>query len=901
MNKVIALFLLLLIINSCTIDPGKGLPGNLKCEYIVNPVGIDMQRPRFTWNLNDERRGARQTAFRIFIGTDSAEVANGKGMIWSSGKVSSGITFYKYDGPYLKPFTKYYWSIRLWGQARKRTSISDVASFETGMMNISNWHGYWISDTRDINLKEAPYFRKTFIINGKIKSARQYIAATGLYELYINGIKTDDSVLDPAFTRYDRRVLYTVHDITSLLHEGENTTGVLLGNGWYNHQSRSDWMFHKAQWRARPSFCSDIRITFEDGTTRIISTSDDWKTDLSPVLFNNVFTGEKYDFSKEQAGWNNPGFNDSRWKNSIIVPAPSAIIAAQVMPKIRAGDLIPAVRLRKPDYFTWIFDLGKNIAGNARITVSGYPGTAIYLRYAERLRNGRADIANINTHYRYSGFDDPFQTDIIILSGKGKETFYPRFSYKGFRYVEVTSVEPLSLTKESLSGYSLNSDVQEKGLIRSSNPLLNQIWFITSNSYLSNLMGYPTASPNRDKVGWTASAHIAIETGLYNYDGITLYEKWIRDHLDEQQPNGALPSIMPSPGWGYAGDIGPAITSSLAIIPWNIYLFYGDKTILEESYQNIKRYIDFTSGLISDGLIKNEKNVIAAEKTETSSDLISSVYFYADVEILSKIARALNNDSDNLKYRQLADTIKNAINNAYFDSIKCIYGAGRQTELSIPLYWGVVPANARQKVADNLAKDILNNKKKMDVDMYGSKAILNVLSNFGYADLAYDLAVSDKYPSWGWWIANGATALYENWEIGYRTDRSMNTIMYGEISAWMYKALGGILPDEGNAGFKNIILKPHFVTGLDYFEAIHTSPYGKIVSSWRRAGDKIIYDVSVPAGSTATLTLNASEILEGNRHIHGNRYVNIDQNSEHNYSLFLKSGNYSFTITESKY
>ena len=898
-NLLVLFVLFLFLFAYCSVDPEKGIPGNLKCEYLVNPVGIDTPHPRFVWQLHDKRMGAGQTAFELFLGTDSAEVASGKGNIWNTGRINTGKNIIIYEGDSLKPFTRYYWGVRLWGQARKQQADSPVSFFETGMMEQDNWKGTWITDTRDIELKPAAYFRKTFMVSGNIKSARLYIAAAGLYEAHINGNQLGDQRLDPAFTRYDRRNLYVVHDLTPMIVKGENTVGVLLGNGWYNHQSTAVWYFHEAPWRARPSFCSDIRIVYDDDSVEIISTGTDWKTSLSPVIFNSIYTAEHYDARLEQPGWNMPGFNDKKWKNSIPVSAPSLNITVQAMHPIRINEEIPAADMKQIDGRTWLFDLGRNIAGISSLTVSGEAGTKITLRHAERLGgDGRADQSNIDVHYRPTDDSDPFQTDIFILSGIGEETFMPKFNYKGFRYVEVASDKPVELTKESLRGYFMHSDVPAAGMIRSSNPILDKIWWATNNSYLSNLYGYPTDCPQREKNGWTGDAHIAIETGLYNFDGITVYEKWLRDHMDEQQPNGVLPAIIPTSGWGYTWANGPDWTSTIAIIPWNIYLFYGDATLLEDCYDYIKRYVDHITDISPSGLTDWGLGDWIPIKSVSSRELTSSIYYYTDALILAKAARLFDKEEDHEKYSALAESIRDAINIKYFDAGKAIYSKGFQTELAAPLFWGIVADDMKAKVAGNLAESIRKNGNKMDVGLLGTKAILNALSENGYPDLAYELAVRDSFPSWGWWIVNGATTLYENWPLDSNSDISMNHIMFGEIGAWMYKALGGIFPDEKNPGFKNVILKPYFVKGLDHFEAEHDGPYGKIVSSWKRNGEEVIYDVTLPAGSTATLDLSGSVIMEGGRNVSSNKFIITKTNEDGSNTLFLKPGTYSFTITQ---
>jgi alpha-L-rhamnosidase len=857
-------------------------PVNLRTEYLENPIGLDNMHPRLTWMLADSRQGAKQTAYQIFAGTDSAEVSQGKGNSWTTAKLISSNILATYQGKALQPFTKYYWRVNVWDMHGVKTSSSGVSSFEMGMLKMTNWKGSWISDEQGVNVKPAPYFRTTFSTGKKVKSARAYIAVAGLYELYINGEKIGNHRLDPMYTRFDRRTLYVTYDVTAQIAAGKNAIGVLLGNGWYNHQSTAVWDFDKASWRNRPTFCLDLRITYDDGTFETVSSSEHWKTNFSPIILNSIYTAEHYDARLDQPGWNTISFDDTQWKPAFNRPAPSQNITAQALHPIRNVEEIPSKSVIKIDDDAYIFDLGRNISGVSKIKVTGKAGTIIRLKHGERLyKNGHIDLANIDLHYRPTDDKDPFQVDIFILSGKGEETFMPKFSYKGFQYVEVTSSEPIELTKESLTGYFMHSDVPPVGNINTSNPIINKIWAATNNSYLSNLFGYPTDCPQREKNGWTGDAHIAVETGLYSFDGITVYEKWLADHRDEQQPNGVLPSIIPTAGWGYEWGNGPDWTSTIAIIPWDIYLFYGDTKILADNYENIKRYINHINDLYPTGLTTWGLGDWVPVKSVSPVEMTSTAYYFADVTIASKIAKILGNKDDQLKYTALAAKIKNAFNAKYLNEQTGSYNKGLQTELSVPLYWGLVPDNFKSKVAAHLAKRVEADNFHLDVGILGGRAILSALSDNGYADVAYKIASQETYPSWGWWMVNGATTLYENWKIDAKRDISLNHIMFGDIGAWLYRGIGGIKPDELHGGFKNILLQPNFVAGLNQYEAQHKGPYGNIISSWKRNSEAVEYSVTIPANTTADIRFPANggkkvylkgKVIAANYHIEAGSY-----------------------------
>lgn len=854
-------------------------PAGLKTDHLENPIGIDNPNPRLAWRMDDSRQGARQSAYRIIVDTDSLEVAKGNGSVWDSGKRDSDQQLVTYNGRELVPFTKYYWKVTVW-DAWQKESGSTVQSFETGMMDISNWQGNWISDGRDIHYLPAPYFRKKFETDKEIVSARVYIVVAGLYEFYINGEKIGNQRLDPMYTRFDRRNLYVTHDVTTQLQKGENAMGVILGNGWYNHQSMAVWDFHRAPWRNRPAFCLDLRITYVDGTVETIPSNLSWKKSDSPVIFNSIYTAEHYDARMEQDGWSKPEFDDSQWQGVGLRSTPSQNITAQQLRPIRNALTIPAVSINKIDEKTYVYDFGQNMSGVTRIKVSGEEGTELRIKHGERLHhNGRVDMSNIDVYYRGDREKDPFQTDILILSGKGVDEFMARFNYKGFRYVEVTSSEPIKLDENSVTAYFMHSDVPPVGKIETSSELINKLWWATNNAYLSNLMGYPTDCPQREKNGWTGDGHFAIETALYNFDGITVYEKWLADHRDEQQPNGVLPDIIPTGGWGYGTANGLDWTSTIAIIPWEIYKFYGDSKLFADCYENIKRYVDYVDRISPNGLTSWGRGDWVPVKSRSNLELTSSVYFYVDTKILAEAANLFGKEEDYRYYAALAEKIKNAINEKYLDRETGIYASGTQTELSVPLQWKVVPEDMIGKVAGNLAKRVKEAGFHLDVGVLGAKAILNALSENGYPDVAYKIAVQDTYPSWGWWIVNGATTLLENWDLDAERDISDNHMMFGEIGAWFFKGLGGIYPDASQPGFKHIILRPHFEKDLDQFDARFNSPRGLIHSGWKWQGGKVNYQIVVPPNSNATLYLP--------EYVEGSRLIQLDAGT-HNLTFSIK-------------
>jgi alpha-L-rhamnosidase len=834
-------------------------PIDLRCEYRCNPCGIDVAQPRLSWKIDDNRRGACQIACRILVAADSSLLSVGKADVWDSGKKHSSLTSsVRYDGHPLQADKQYFWRVIIWDKKGKACAPSAIASWNTGLYDLKDWKGSWIDDGQNINFKPAPYFRKPFDVTKKIKRAFAYICGLGYYELSLNGKKIGDRMLDPGYTRFDKTALYASYDVTHFLQEGKDAIGVILGNGWYNEQSKAVWYFDKVSWRARPRLLFNLSIEYDNGEKEIISSDSSWKVSTGPIIFNNVYSGEKYDARLDQPGWNTVNFDDHSWKQATVILPHEGRVKSQLMPPIRVMEVIKPVTFTKINATTFLYDLGQNFAGVCKIYVTGEKGTVLKIKHGERLYStGRLDNQLLN---QYSRFDDPEeqgQTDTYILKGEGTEEYTPSFTYHGFRYVEITSDKPVELNKESLEGMVMHTDLTRVGNFECSNPLVNAIWIATNWSYLSNLFSIPTDCPHREKNGWTGDGHLASEFGLLNYDGILFYEKWINDFADEQRNSGELPGIIPSSGWGYSWGNGPAWDSGLLLIPWYLYQYYGDDELIRLHYENYKRYVDYLTYRSKDNLVDIGLGDWVTWKTETPVELTSSCYYYMDAFLLSEFSRLTGRTEKESYYKNLAFKIKDAINRKYLDKEKGIYANGSQTALSAALYFGIVPEELVKKVSSALAQSVKDNGNSLDVGLLGSKYLLNALSNTGHSNEAYLVASKDTQPSWGWWIKNGATTLHEDW----KSKGSLNHIMMGEVSAWMTRTLAGINIDPENPGFKNSIIKPHFVAGLNHAKGSLNSIHGEIVSEWTRNAGEIILHLQIPANTTATVYLpESSEI-----------------------------------------
>ena len=839
----------------------------IRCEYLKNPLGIDVATPRFTWEISAGHNG-KQTACRLKVATSPQLLKRGKADVWKSRRVNTDIPRMVYQGPALQAHTRYYWQVEVWSNSRKLTS--EIASFETAKLSITDWHdAKWISDTFDKEFRKAPLLRKSISLEEKnIKNARLYVSGVGYYEFFINGAHVSDRKLEPGYTHFDKRVLYSTYDVTSMLQHGENVLAAELGNGWLNIQSLSVWEFEKARWRMRPRMIAELRITYNDGTVQTIPTDRTWKTNSGACSFINLYSGEVYDARLVHKGWTIPGFDDKKWMPAIEVEAPAKILTSQQMPPIRVVREVKPVSMRKIDDYTYIYDMGENMTGVCRLQVQGPTGTCVTLAHGELIHDdGTLNQGNIEIYFKRekNGLPqhvDPFeriQTDTYFLSGNGMETYEPRFTYHGFRYVEVASTRPLTLTQESLTGLCMHTDVEPVGNFACSNEILNKLVEASCNSYLGNLFSIPTDCPQREKNGWTADGYVGMDYGLLFYDGITVYEKWMNDFIDNQRERGDLSGIIPSSGWGYADWIGPVWDAALFIIPNNLYKYYGDTRAIEKMWDTCVRYLQYLETREKDGKLTYGIGDWVFYKAKTDTHFTSTAFYWLDNVLMAKFADLTGHDGT--KYRAKADNLKELINNEWFDAEKKMYANGTQAAQSVGLALGLVPEEHAQAVADNLVRMIRDNGHQLDFGMLGSKFVPAMLVKYGYADDAYKMIIRPEAPSWANWIHRGLTTLPETWVLDKDfKDASLNHAFLGDISAWMMNSLAGINPHPKKPGFAGIIIRPQFINGISWAKGEYRSVRGLIRSEWKREGNQIELNIIIPANTEAELQLRDKSV-----------------------------------------
>lgn len=855
-------------------DPQPLVPRALRCEDAHQPLGIDNPHPQLSWEIHPgdpALRDVRQRAYRILVASTLEKLANNVGDLWDSGRVDSHQSMHvPYSGTPLQSHQPCYWKVKVWATHAEHDSKpigkwSEAAYWSTGPLERKAWgDATWIGgaapptfeysiDSYAEGWKQAtpsPLFRKRFQVDKPFKRVTVNICGLGYHELRLNGRKVGTNQLDPAFTRYDRRVLYVTHDVTEQVQAGDNAVGVMLGNGWYNMHTRATWDFDKAPWRDEPVLLLQIRIEYADGQIEAIGSDKSWRTAFGPIRLDSVRAGEVYDARHELDGWDTASFDDSHWQESKVASGPSGKLVAQSMPPMRVTETIRPKAVMEPQPGVFVLDLGQNIAGWAQIEVDAPAGSAIKLRYAELLHdNGMIDQSNIN-NFVFSG---PFQQDTYITSGAGPRKWQPRFSYHGFRYIEVTGW-PGKPTLDNISGKVVHTDFESAGSFECSDELINKIQQLALWSYRGNFHGYPTDCPHREKNGWTGDAHLAAHAGLYNFRSASSYRKWLDDLRDAQTESGGLPNIVPTSGWGYGDN--PAWDIALVLIPWELYVKTGDKQPLVENFDAMRRYVDRMKrrapGLIVDWGLGDW----VPYRTKTPRSVTSTAYFYRGAHIVAQTAEILGHSEAADHYQQLAERIRQAFNREFYQG-DGFYSNASQTALACALYQSLVDADQEPLVVEQLTSNVRSQDNHLDVGILGAKYLFNTLSEHGHHDLALEVVRQRTLPGYGYWVEQGATTMWEHWD----GSSSRNHIMFGDISAWFYRHLAGIRPVESHPGFRHFRIEPKVNGDLEWVDAHYQSPYGKIRSSWRRDECGFRLNASVPPNTTAMILLPASDAM----------------------------------------
>jgi alpha-L-rhamnosidase len=849
---------------------------NLRCEYLENPVGLDVVQPRFSWNIVSSKREVTQSAYRIIVSDKLNLLSTESGNIWDSGKVPSDqMVNIAYNGKPLQSDKTYFWSIMIWNQKGEKSLLSKAALFHTGLFNSSDWKTSWIGSP-DTTI-EAPLFRKEFKIEKKIDKAFAFVSAGGFYELFINGKKAGDHLLDPEVTNYSKRVLYSTYDVTALLRVGSNATGIILGNGAYRFSKFPGRFVYNTRNEGAPRTMMQINIIFKDGSTQTVVTDGSWKFEPSPITYNCLSAGEDYDARLEKKEWSSPGFRDSDWKNAIVVKEPGGILRSQLIPAIKVIMTIKPVASTNPAPGVTLYDLGQNIPGWWRLTVKGKAGLKIRIQAAEQLNDSlfakpleAGDHLSKNQQYQKGMWTD------YILKGEGTEIYEPRFFYTGFRYMEVTADKPEDLKSLSIEGRVVHTALERNGAFETSDSLINRIHRATIWSQIGNTVSYPTDCPQREKGGYTGDGQLIAETSMHDFQMAAFYTKWLNDMQDSQEDNGRIPNTAPTLVGGMGGGI--AWGSAYILLPWWMYQYYNDTRVMEEHYKTMKLYIEYLHNLARTDKDPKEKYIIndfmtywyslgewcaPGKKNDCPNHpVVNTCYYYFDVKIMSQIAEALGHKDDAGKYMALADTIKTEFKKKFFNPATNLFGTDStyQTYQLLALATGISPEEKRKEIFKTITDDIsIKRQGHLYTGIIGTKYLWPVLVQNGRADLAFSITKTDTYPSYGYWIKKGETTLIEEWS----GKNSHNHEMFGTIDEFFYKYLAGINSPTDNTtsiGYKHININPYIPDNLSFANASINTVAGKIESGWQKESETLELKVVIPANSDATINIPSKNL-----------------------------------------
>jgi alpha-L-rhamnosidase len=908
----------------------------LEAQAAARPLGIDDPAPRLSWVLASARRGVRQTAFEVRVASSPDLLRGGRADLWDSGRVASADPWTRYAGRPLASRTRYHWSVRAHLGDGTSSAWAEPSWFETAYLAAGEWRGRWIAGperasvgslaegaaddaairaagelcrpvgwltrgfaaARNKNdqgecreLRPAPMLRKSFHIGKAVRRARVYASGLAYNALRINGRAVSDSVLDPGFTDYSRTVLYTAHDATALLRPGENVIATELGSGHFDDATRTwDWGWEKAQWRGVPRLRLDLRVELADGSEQVIASDESWKVSVAgPTRYDSFYLGETYDARREVAGWDAPGFDDSAWAAARVVDAPAGSLRAQVQEPIRVVSERSPAKRTEPAPGIVVYDTGQNLTGWAELRVRAPAGTAVEAFYSEKLgENGRASTLGNDLVF------GQLQTDYYVAKGAGEERFAPRFSYKGFQYVQLSGPGgaplPASAAVALERVLQVRTGLTAASSFESSSPTLDRIHRNTAWAVESNLHGVVTDTPVYEKNAWTGDAALTAGTASLLFDTERLYLKLQQDMRDAQSEAGELPLLCPSNvNYGYVGKPAfkpvdccgatPAWDAFWFVVPWESYRRHGNREALAAAYPAMRKYLDEwiprwtgkDGDAFAQTLTAGLGDWVPPAGVPTSNALVSSAYYAHLVRIAADVARAVGEAQDASRYERLFESVRadfvarfRGPDGSYRDKDA---DAFTQTAQVLPLAFGLVPDDAREALATRLADDVANAREGHPyVGVIGARHLLPVLTATGHHDLAVRLATQTTEPSWGYWTdALGFTALGEHWTAD---TRSRNHHFFGAIVEWLYEDLAGIRP--ASPGYGTVEFRPHVPSsGVDHVKASHESVRGTVATAWRRTPSGLELDVTVPAGAVGRVHVPApgpasvTEIGEG--------------------------------------
>jgi alpha-L-rhamnosidase len=890
----------------------------LRCEYATDPLGIDARRPRLSWQLRSDRRGTLQTRYRIQVAGSLGDLDAERSLLWDSDELASDrSTQVVYEGADLHSFQRCWWRVRARDNCGEESGWSPPARWEMGILEPSEWEAEWIAP--DLEEKEAdnpcPLMRKEFALAGPVRSARAYVTALGLYELEINGRRVGDLRFTPGFTSFHKRLQYQVYDVTGHLAEGVNALAVTLADGWYRGHL---WIRSKPNvFGSKLALLAQIRVEYQNGDREIIATDDSWRCSTGPFLSSDLYFGEVYDARREVDDWSRPGFQPGEaWQgvkridydkeHLVCSPSPPARVMQEVRPRkiftTPRGELVA--------------DLGQNIAGTVRLELEGERGREVILSFCEELTpDGNFNIGQLDILDQQKKSGRYYQIDRYVLKGGGPESFEPRFTFHGFRYVRLEGY-PGRLDAEKLTGLVIHSALPEAGTFSCSNADVNRLQQNIVWSQKGNFLEIPSDCPQREKMGWTGDIQIYAPTACFLMESAGFLTKWLRDLRSDQLEDGLIPHIIPwLPDYPVFRILGVGGSSAwgdaCTVVPWTLYLYYGDARILEEMYEVMKRWLAFIEsrakghiwrrGMHWGDWLEPGRKPAHYFLPWVRKGYVATPFWALSAHLTAKVAEVLGRPEEASRYRALCRKVKQAYLRKY------VRGDGRvrpstQGAYVLALAFDMVPSELAPKLAGHLAELVRKNDCHLDTGFPSTVHLCHVLCRYGHAELAFALLNQDTIPSWLYQVKRGATTVWEVWDAIRPDGRlhkgmSFNHYAFGAIGDWLYRYVAGIGPDETRPGFKHALLTPHAGGGLGEARARHASPYGEIALAWKIEGGAMRVEVDVPANATATLQLpgaRASEATEAGVPIGRAEGISGVREGDGGTSLQLGSGSYAF-------
>lgn len=865
--KLIPLILLFCIVSITTM--AKNQVVKLVTEYHINPIGIDVEKPRFSWQIQSDEENVAQSAYEIRVASSPKEFNKKSSLLWASGKVESDQSVnVEYNGTDLKSSERAYWQVRIWDNKGKATAWSEPAFWEMGILDPSVWSASYIAmDDITTEKKSHPsqYFRNEFSTQKSIQSARVYVTSLGVYELYINGNKVGDDLFTPGFTSYNKRLQYQTYDVTEMLLQ-KNAIGAIVGDGWY--RGNIGWQGDYAFYGKQLALFVQLQVNYSDGTNETIVSDANWKAAYGPILESDMYNGEKYDARLEMDGWNKNGFDDSQWTKVEILEHSKEILVAPQGPPVKAIEEIKPKKLITTPKGEIVLDLGQNMVGWARMKVKGEKGDKVTLQFAEVLdKEGNFYTTNLRRAEA---------TDIYTLKGGDEEVFEPHFTSHGFRFIKVEGY-PGTLELDDIIGVVIHSDIAPTGSFTTSDSMLNQLQSNIQWGQKDNFLDIPTDCPQRDeRAGWTGDAQVFSMTAAYNFNVATFYTKWLKDLALDQHENGLVTNVVPdilTKAKGVSAVGGATGWADAAIvIPWTVYQTYGDERILKEQYSSMKAWVDYMELEAGEDFLWNDPRhwhwgdwlALNSDKPDyngsvTEKDLIATAYAYYSTTLLSKIASIIGKTEDIDKLQALAKNIKAAFIQEYITPNGRLV-SHTQTAYAMALSFDLIPEHLKEKSVNYFAQNV-KRFGHLTTGFLGTPLLCSTLSDIGRDDLAFMLLNRKEYPGWLYPVTMGATTIWERWDT-QKPDgtiiegmNSFNHYSYGAIGEWMYNYIGGLSIDSENPGYKHILFHPHPGGGLTSAAAEFKSMYGRVKSAWKIKDNTFVYEVTIPANAWGTVTL----------------------------------------------